>query len=135
MRRIAPLVLIVGSLFLICGCTGGDGGQVKIPPLGKVQGKVTLDGNPLANAIVEFDSTMGHPSRGTTDSGGVYSLAYDESHPGAAVGENTVRITTATGAAAAGAVEKVPAKYNEGRELKATVKEGNNTFDFDLKSN
>ena len=39
-------VLMIGSVCVGCG----DGG----PPLGKVQGTVTMDGNPLPSALVTF---------------------------------------------------------------------------------
>ncbi|MDA0832731.1 MAG: carboxypeptidase-like regulatory domain-containing protein [Planctomycetota bacterium] len=132
--RSSVFVLSVCLLSLISsGCGGGADGDV--PDLGSVTGKVTLDGNPLADAMVEFrPGAQGRPSNGITGPDGTYTLNYDEAHPGAAVGEHTVRITTAMGAAATGATESVPSKYNEETELKVTVEAGNNTHDFDLKS-
>ena len=45
---IGSIGLCVGLALLVGGC--GDGG----PPMGKVSGTVTLDGQPLAGAEVEF---------------------------------------------------------------------------------
>lgn len=132
--RIA-LPLCVGSLFLI-GCGGSDGSKVKLPPLGTVHGVIKLDDKPLENAYVDFNPAGANPSTGQTNSSGAYTLDYSPSVKGATVGEHTVQIKTKVGGAVgAGTVEKVPAKYNEKSELKATVKAGDNKIDFDLKSN
>jgi len=119
------------ALLLIIGC--GDGATV--PPLGKVQGTVTLDGEPLPNAIVLFQPTTekAGPSQGITDSDGKYSLSYLPNHPGAALAEHKVMISAQSGAAAER--DPVPAKYNDNSDLKVTVEAGDNTHDFELLSN
>jgi hypothetical protein len=124
------LSLYVSTLGL-SGC--GDSGP-KPPALGTVQGVVKLDGQPLENAMVEFTPTTTRPSLGRTDNKGVYTLDFDQSHKGAAVGEHSVRIASKVGVAGQNVVEKVPPKYNEKTELKATVKQGDNKIDFDLTS-
>jgi hypothetical protein len=123
------------AVFVLAGCGGGDDGRIKPPELGTVTGKVTLDGKPLEGAMVEFSPATARPSFGTTDSSGAYTLNYDEKRKGAAVGEHTVKINTRLETAALGKKEGVPARYNDKSELKATVKAGENTFDWDLKSN
>jgi hypothetical protein len=128
----AASIVFVGTLFLF-GCSGGDGGKMSPPPLGKVQGTIKLDGKPLANARVEFIPQQARASSGMTDASGVYTLNFDEAHKGAAVGEHIVRIFTKIAAGAG--QESVPAKYNEKSELKATVKkEGDNSINFELQS-
>ncbi len=122
------------ALIALAGCSGGSDGGIKPPELGKVTGTVTLDGNPLEGAMVEFSPANSRPSFGTTNAEGVYTLSYDEKRVGAAVGEHTVKIITRQGTAALGDSEAVPARYNEKSELKATVESGDNTFDWELTS-
>ena len=119
------------GMSILSGCAGGDVG-IKPPPLGKVRGTITLDGDPLADALVQFDPGTARGSSGMTDGEGVYKLSFDEKTEGAAVGEHKVRIMTKV--AAGEGAERVPAKYNEKSELKATVEEGDNSLDFDLSS-
>ena len=52
----------------LTGC-GSDG-----PERGVVTGKVTLNGDPLPNADVEFQPEEGSPSYGMTDEKGRYDL-------------------------------------------------------------
>lgn len=131
-RRLV-FALCIGSVFL-AGCGGGDVGKGKVPPLGKVSGTVKLDGKPLENAQVEFVPANDNVSIGMTDSSGYYTLDYNATNKGAVVGEHTVKVTTKLGAALGkDATEKVPAQYNTRSELKASVKAGDNKFDFDLK--
>lgn len=108
-----------------------------------VSGKVTLDGQPLANANVVFKSADKRTASGVTDGTGTYKLMYDSETTGVTPGPKTVRITVADvgvegGGAAEGAPpageERIPAKYNRQSELKADVTAANRTFDFELKS-
>src|SRR5437667_12114172 len=64
------------------------------PPLGTVSGRVTLDGQPLAETTVEFQPASGSPSYGVTDADGRYTLAWNADQQGALVGRHTVRITS-----------------------------------------
>ncbi len=113
------------------GCGSGDG-----PKVGKVSGKVTLDGKPLAGALVTFMPEKGRSSSGRTNDAGQYELSYTFEQMGAAVGKHSVRITTATtdNAESPVAQEKLPAKYHRDTELKAEVKPGSNKVDFELSS-
>jgi hypothetical protein len=101
---------------------------------------VTLDDKPLPNAAVEFTPVDGKglTSYGKTDSNGAYVTMATRTDKGSAVGENKVRITTYDildeGGKQTRIPEKVPLKYNESTELKADVKSGSNTFNFDLKT-
>ena len=143
------------SVFVVvlAGC-GGDSGPVTAP----VSGKVTLDGEPLAGAVVNF-GVEDFVGSGKTGSDGTYSL-----DQGAALGENKVWIekfvppegftddpeegmdegqleainmdsvesgeTIDTG-------EKIPADYSDSEKtiLKVVVNEGgNSSANFDLKS-
>jgi hypothetical protein len=106
--------------------------------LAAVRGTVTLDGQPLAHAFVVFSPTQsGTTSYGKTDADGRYEMMFKDNEPGAWIGENLVRISTfdlGTGGKA-GPRERVPVVYNQKTTLKANVRPGENTFDFDLKSN
>ena len=119
---------------LASGCSGGRS------DLAAVTGRVTLDGQPLAEALVEFlpQHPNGVVSLGRTDSSGHYSLMATRTATGASIGENKVRITTFEildeGGKQRVVKEKVPTKYNSATELAVTVKPRGNKFDFDLKS-
>ena len=122
-------VVAAATVLFVSGCGGG-------PSLGEVSGKVTLDGQPLAGALVEFQPSEGRGSIGSTDAQGVYKLSYTEDSQGAALGKHTVRITMANDdedqkKPGAGTI---PARYNSKSELSADVKSGSNEFNFDLES-
>ncbi len=124
---IVAAVLMIG----LSGC-GSDG-------LVGVTGTVTLDGEPLENAFVEFTPQVegGSMSYGRTDSNGKYDMMFSLNAKGAMPGKNIVRITTADvgDEGAANTKERVPAIYNEESELTADVVDGkSNSFDFDLKT-
>lgn len=123
------------GLLLVAGC--GESG----PSLGSVEGTVTLDGQPLANAIVNFEPADEAGNRssydGQTDESGHYVLHATASRMGAEPGDYTVHITLPKPAAddpRAKTAAKIPAKYNTRSELRATVKDGENTFDWPLES-
>ena len=130
-------VLVLSGL-LLAGCFGGASDT---PDLGSVQGKVTLDKQPLANARVLFSPIEGgRPAIATTESNGSYELMYSPGNPGATPGKYSISISTAltvtdeqTGEDVQ-VPEKVPAKYNAHTTLEREVVAGSNTFDFDLDS-
>ncbi|HWL08432.1 MAG TPA: hypothetical protein VNQ76_08510 [Planctomicrobium sp.] len=131
LRHFLPALCI--ATFVLVGCGGGGAS----PKLGKVRGIVTLDQQPLANALVSFYPADGRPSMGMTDDQGVYELTFTEAQKGAIVGNHIVRITTAQtsgeGIDPAKAKEILPARYHEDSELTANVKAGDNSLNFDLK--
>ncbi|HEY2411384.1 MAG TPA: hypothetical protein VGI40_04045 [Pirellulaceae bacterium] len=130
---LATCVLVTGG-----GCSNRPRNVAK-----KVSGKVTVGGQPLANALVTFTPANGSPSFGRTDAEGNYNLVWSSqrgrSIEGAQIGEDTVTITTfqpgdpTAKPARAEVPEKVPYKYRqEGGYPKATVKPGANVIDFAL---
>lgn len=132
--RIAATSLAVIALIGLVGCGSGSG-------VAPVSGTVTLDGQPLANALVSFypQEEGKRFSTGTTDAAGNYQLVYTNDQQGAAIGKHTVKITTATvqgeGGPAKPPKEKLPAKYNDQSELTAEVASGaNNNTNFELQS-
>ena len=137
MQRTAPVVALVAIVVLglsPAGC-GPDG-----PELAPVAGTVTLDGNPLAGARIEFQPQEGEnasPSYGMTDQAGRYKLIYGPGQKGAMLGRHAVRIST--GGQSSDGVnpameipERVPPRYNSETELFREVESGGNTIDFKL---
>lgn len=117
---------------LLAGC-GSEGG------LASVKGKVTLNGEPLEGAIVQFQPTAedGSSSAGKTDAKGRYELMYTFDTPGAMPGEHIVSIRMAATYYEEEDNEvqpqiRIPAEYNSRSKLRRTVEPGRNRFDFDL---
>lgn len=124
-RQCLTAVVLATSLSL--GCSKSDR-----PPLGRVEGFVTLDGLPLAEAAVLFTPDgPGRTSIGRTDGSGRYRLAYLRDIEGADIGHHTVRITTVSESIRK---ERLPRRYHAESELSATVQSGGNQFDFALQS-
>ena len=100
-------------LLLACGC--GPGG----PEIAGVKGKLTMDGEPLANATILFIPQGGRPAAATTDEEGNYVLNFSAGRKGAIPGKNKVRITTLSdpyededGNHVPGRPETIPVEYN-----------------------
>jgi hypothetical protein len=125
-HRMFPVA--AACLLLAGGCT-----RTELPPLGTVTGTVTLDGRPLADAVVAFTPEgPGRTSLGTTDAAGRYRLTYLRDIAGANPGRHVVRITTAS--VDEGRREILPATYHRRSSLEAQVEPGDNTIDFALKA-
>ena len=133
--RCAVLLLV---LSIIAGCNRG--GLHLVP----VDGVVTLDGKPVADAGVLFspaDPKMGPPASGTTDADGKFTLATNN-RSGAAVGDHAVVIAReevkvipqSRGFPIYETKHIIPPKYGEMKTsgLSATVKENDNHFEFKL---
>jgi hypothetical protein len=121
-RRTVVLVLLLVPL---AGC--GHSG----PQIAPVHGHIKLDGQPLANADIQFQPDGSQrSSSGRTDADGQYSLMYKRGQPGAMVGQHTVRISVSS------EVVKHPpiiaARFDTKSELVREVKSGDNEFDFDV---
>jgi hypothetical protein len=141
---------------MFLGC--GEGG----PTLGKVTGKVTLDGKPVPDVAVTFMPTEGGSGSGITDASGNYELTHSNGK-GTPIGKNKVAVTTvnkpqsaaidlsqipsdspeyAKAAAAASSAgeynvkftEPIPAKYNTKTELQFDIKSGSQVINLELKS-
>jgi hypothetical protein len=130
LRRGVQRACLAAVAISCCGCGSRS-------DLAQVRGKVTLDGQPLANAFVVFaPTTKGTTSYGRTDTGGAYEMMFTDREKGAWIGENLVRINTGDVSASGGAgpKERVHRTYNRETTLKVNVQPGSNAFDFDLKS-
>ena len=122
------------ALVALAGCNGRT-------DLGQVTGRVTLDGQPLENACLEFVPLEGHGSNafGRCDSDGNYAVMFAHNAKGATLGKNRVRITTRdvyqdSSGREAWSRERVPARYNTRSELDVSVQPGANVFDFSLET-
>lgn len=111
-------------------------GRGNVPPLGRVTGKVSLNGQPLANASVRFIPLDDEGrirkgasvAMGLTDDNGNYRLLYVKDAAGAAVGKNRVEID----AKDAAGHERVLREFNSQTTLIREVKSGSQTLDFDV---
>lgn len=115
-------------------------GGPDLPPLGRVSGTVTLDGQPLSGAIVTFSpmseeankDVKASSSSAYTDPAGNFQLMYSADVSGAAVGKHFVTISAMdpqTG------LERVPTIYSGATStLSETVNSGSNVINFTLQS-
>ncbi len=135
---------LLGLVFIVAGC-----GRSDLPDLGTVSGKVTLNGVPMADAIVNFTpSGPGRPSTAVTDAEGKYSLIYLQGVDGAIVGEHAVTVELVTSEAmddlpddpaemtpeqkqSVSQLKHLPASASNGT-IKKEVKAGDNTIDVEL---
>jgi hypothetical protein len=130
--RLAVISTVSASLI---GCGKRDGLN-----LVDVSGRVTLDGQPLSEARVEFQPQIekGSPSYARTDAQGGFQLKFNADRDGALAATHIVRISTFatpdddTDGKVFFIPEKVPRKYNADSVIKVEVKPGVNPFQFDL---
>lgn len=123
---------------LFCVALVGCGGVSDRPELGYVEGTVTMDGQPVANATVIYQKSGARPSAAKTDADGYYELVYTDEVNGVALGTHTVFITTFSEGdedqEIARQKETIPSQYNSSSELTADVVAGDQVIDFALKS-
>lgn len=135
------------SLVLLASLLGCSGRPYDVAP---VAGLVTLDGDPLAGGVVNFQpiaaknsTSPGPGSTGRLDPDGRYVLELLDGSPGAVVGDHRVRIysVSAEGPAATDTDmpgrprERVPPRFNYQTELTITVPPaGTADADFSLTS-
>jgi hypothetical protein len=121
-------------LALVVGCGSG-------PKYAPVSGRVTLNGQPLANATVSFqpiaEGSINAPAPGATgrtNANGEYTLASADGRTGAWVGKHRVRITAVAEQVGEGdarpprggwpQADKVPPRYNKDSKEEFTVPAG-----------
>ena len=142
--------VVAVSVGVLAGCDAPPRSNYDGLGLVPVTGTITLDGQPLAGAVVSFDAPDGQFAYGLTDSSGNYSLQVDSVAKGCPSGPRTVRISTARkvlglnsdeegGSGGEGppkpkVEERVPEKFNKNSELKIEVTKDKTDYDFDLKS-
>lgn len=119
--------LFLIAIMLLIGCSNGSR-----PELVPVNGRITLDGQPLSAALVVFrPEAGGRSSRSITSSDGNYELTYLRNLKGGQPGRNTVSITTAVEGQPN---ERVPRKYNKESILVVDLPAQNDTLNFELVS-
>lgn len=107
-------------------------------PLSEVQGVVLLDGQPVPNAIIEFQPSQrterSRPSIGETDAAGKFRLRFSKDRWGAVPGTHKVLITTYSPSGSGKFRERIPPSYNSNTTLVRTVEPKSNWMDFHLQS-
>lgn len=129
MSRSVTAQLLILAVLLLAGA--GCFGVSDQPELGRVTGIVTLDGQPLAGVIVNFQPESGRAATAESDSKGYYDLVYIYGSNGAKVGKNAVSFRWPDGSEGK---KPIPAKFAGKSELTADVKAGQNDLNWDLKS-
>lgn len=143
---------LLGLLLLAeTGCGPGLDADYSAIGLVPVSGTITLDGKPLAGAVVFFEASDLTQSYAETDESGHYQMRFNSEIDGVPPGPKTVRISTtaSTGEeeesdelqadpdarpAAKQTSEKVPDCYHRDSKLRVTVDESRSQYDFDLRS-
>ena len=130
--------LIIAATFIATlgvGCSSKE--------YGYVTGVVTINGEPVQDAVVTFAPQEGGRSAfGKTGSDGVYELNYTPGVKGAKVGANQVSITTYKAPTLddnrkvvdPGSPERFPPEYNVNSTEVREVESGNNEIDFDVQT-
>ena len=131
MRRILNVTMLAsGLLFLSLGCEPPS----NVPELGEVTGVVTLDGEPLTDATVQFDPDSAIRSQGQTDKSGRYELLYQGKVKGAVLGRHIVMISKISEDPRYGHHEFLPERYWREPTLRREVKAGKNVINLELTS-
>jgi hypothetical protein len=143
------LLPLVGAISLSFALTGCGSGVIR-PPLGKVSGKVTYNGNPVTSGSVIFTPVKGdsggHIATGQIQSDGSYSLTTFDTGDGALLGQHVVTVEarekmTSPPMDKQGRINytppklTVPAKFGDPKQtpFKYTVDATGNTINLELK--
>ncbi|MBB02707.1 MAG: hypothetical protein CMJ47_08680 [Planctomyces sp.] len=121
------------TLALMAGC--GRAPATDAPDLLPVAGKVVSNGQPLADAIVEFTPEAGGAtSTSVTDSEGYFELVYSDGRKGAVSGQHRVRVTEPLASTGEGAQTEmtISAKPPEETVQMVVVKDEDAYFEFTL---
>src|SRR5262245_21976609 len=131
-RRLPAALILVA---LLVGC-GGDRPRTAV-----VQGKVTFRGKPVPNGTILFHPASGPTAQGEIRPDGTYRLTTFREGDGAVLGKHKVVIVAMQDTGGRLPEERtplpppiIPEKYTSigTSDLRADVKEGENTLDFDL---
>ncbi|HXG12836.1 MAG TPA: hypothetical protein VNK04_23970 [Gemmataceae bacterium] len=127
---------LVAVLAAAAGCGSGK-------PMGQVEGRVTFKGQPVTEGMISFSNAAGEGAEAPLGPEGKYLIRTPQG--GLPVGDYVVTVTPGTyvdnsDPKTPPAVEEkrapnIPPRYRRlgSTPLKATVQEGKNVFDFDLK--
>ena len=123
------------AAFSLLGCGGGQSG----PQRASISGTVTIDGALVENGTIEFAPSG--TTKGPLASGSIEQGKYSISTLGPVVGTHKVSISWIKNthqkdpSGAEIFVQAIPEKYNKATTLEVTVKSGNVTANFELKTN
>jgi hypothetical protein len=126
--------LVFSAMLLVA--TGAGCGPSR-PGLLPVDGVVTLDGKPLAEASVVFQPAGGgRPATGVTDANGRFKVGTFKPRDGALPGAHVVTVARSEGTSPSDTRWISPKIYSLADQsgLSATVAPGSTTFTFDLSS-
>lgn len=132
-RRLALLV-VAGPVLLLGGCSSS-------PKTAIVRGKVTYNGKALPNGTIMFTPTSGPTATGEIQQDGSYTLTTFRKGDGAVPGKYTVVVVALKDTGDRLPEERaalpppiIPERYSSAAtsDLRAEVKEGENTIDFTL---
>ena len=128
---LARFCLLAMGMVFFAGC--GQKGPLLVP----VSGLVTLDGEPLASAVVAFEHTGGlNMATGVTKDDGRFELAIHKMGKGATPGPHRVQISRSESDTPGKTTWISPKKYAafETSGLSVDVTPKHNTFTFELSS-
>jgi hypothetical protein len=149
-RTAFSLLAVVSLLGTLAGCSGDP----NLPKLGRVHGKVTYNGKPVDSGTVTFNpipgkgGETGQNATGQIEPDGSYVMTTFNTADGAILGQHVVAVVVREkGSENQGkpkadstidySMPKIvtPSKYAsvDTSPLRCTVKEGDNTFDIELK--
>ncbi len=143
---------VIALLSVLCvGCSRQQADYSSVD-LVDVSGTITLDGEPVENAVVLLeDVNTGLQSPGLTDSSGHYRLKFDSDKYGVIPGEKKVVVSTTMkvlglnsdeeggessdeGEQQAKPVELIPEAYRSETRLRVTIDDSTKKLDFNLAS-
>lgn len=150
----AVLLQSLACCLFLAGCSATNSIDYGKVTLVNVSGTVTLDGQPLAEAVVTFENQeTGTMSFARTNSSGSYTLQFDSEKDGVTPGQKLVRFSTTRtilglrgedgaeegeasteGPQADRKQELVPECYNGKSTLTVEITPDSTTVDFDLTS-
>ncbi|MBA4029898.1 MAG: hypothetical protein C0478_03230 [Planctomyces sp.] len=136
--RIPLAVSLLCLQLAVSGC-GNNGEGFTLAP---VDGRVVLDGKPVADALVKFDPSKGPSSHVMTDASGQFTLSTTSSK-GAVVGSHSVIVTLGvptrseqTPPIESGVPKETPMTVDSSVDYQFdvpfAVQEGNNNIELDL---
>ena len=132
-----PIPRLMLALLVVITCLGC--GDPNVPDLGRVYGRVTLDGEPVKRARLVYQADGKPPCVGETDEDGNYEIMFDTGIRGAAVGKNLVTISTMRAeqnekGERVMTPELIPAKFNVETTLTFEVDGSGQTKDWELRT-
>lgn len=148
-----PAMMLLTGALLATGCSNEPSRNYSSVELVKVVGRITLDDEPLSEAVVVFeDMTNGTMSSAMTNTNGDYALRFDSEAIGVTPGTKRVQISTtrkilglntsvtdsdfdSDPADVSPVAERVPECYHRKSALIADVNPSTRVFNFDLKAN